>query len=70
VPFDPLLGSLGQASFDRMPPHYIYLSGTRNDTVLGNYHFFACTYTGAPVAITDTYSVRKNTKDIVTLTQR
>lgn len=57
VPFDPLLGSLGQASFERLSPKYVYLSGVRNDDVLDNYHFFACRYAGSPVKVTDSYEI-------------
>lgn len=68
VPFDPLLGSLRQASYDRLGPKYIYLSGLRNDRTLSYFHFFSCDYAGNPISVTDTYSI-KPVKDVMALTQ-
>jgi hypothetical protein len=66
IPFDPLLGDLHQASFDRLAPNYIYLSDKRNDRILNNYHFFTCSYSGAPVNVIDTYRIE--TKENIILT--
>jgi transglutaminase-like putative cysteine protease len=69
VPFDPLLGNLKQARFDRLAPQYIYLSDLRNDPTLDGFHFFACSYEGSPVNVSSTYSIKTNATNVMTLTR-
>ncbi len=59
VPFDPTLGELWLASFERLSPEYIYLSNVRNDKVLNNRHYYTCRYWGGPVKVTDSFSTRQ-----------
>lgn len=58
VPFDPSNGDIknplirGRA-FSNLRPAYIYLSGIRNDSLLGRYNFGAYTYRGDRIKFTD-----------------
>lgn len=56
VPLDPLWCKLRQASFDRMPNVYIYISQLRNDPALDNHHFWNCRYQGDPIQVEHTFS--------------
>ena len=58
VPFDPSKGDAKNViirgkAFSNLRPVYIYLSGIRNDAVLGKYNFGAYTYWGDRIKCTD-----------------
>jgi len=59
IPLDPLHIALGHATFENLKPAYIYLSATRNDPVLQNYHYAAYRYWGQPIEFQTGFKVKK-----------
>ncbi|MEE9614693.1 MAG: transglutaminase domain-containing protein [Thermodesulfobacteriota bacterium] len=57
VPFDPLFGDLGAASFERLPPVYIYLSRLRSDSLLNNGYYFTVRHQGGSVRVDPFFTI-------------
>ena len=66
VPFDPSNGDVRNTlirgrAFSNLRPVYIYLSGVRNDALLGRYNFGAYTYRGDRIKFTDSIEFKQTT---------
>ena len=64
VPFDPSWGDienfiLRDMAFSRMRPVYLYLTNTRNDDVINNYHFAGYTYWGDRARVKDSIEFKR-----------
>ena len=64
VPFDPSTGDAENViirgkAFSNLRPVYIYLSGIRNDAVLGKYNFGAYTYWGDRIKLKDSIEFKQ-----------
>ena len=60
IPFDPLLGEVSPAAFDRLRPIYIYLSNVRNDKEINNYHYYAYQWSGDAVKMRDSLLIKSS----------
>ncbi|MBN2183650.1 MAG: transglutaminase domain-containing protein [Sedimentisphaerales bacterium] len=64
IPFEPSWGDvknpgIQNMAFSRMIPVYLYLSHTRNDEILQNYHYAAYKYWGDNIKLTDSIELRR-----------